>query len=111
VINCYRYLGYHDINQVNRLTLYDYSLKMKAYSLQVVDKQYYMHLQSWLDQQVQATKGEGRNQKPYYKKFKEFFDYEKAERDVRGEDYTYEETSDKTDYEKKLKELMLKANT
>ena len=47
---------------------------MKAYNLARVDNQYDMHMKAWLNQQVQATKENG---KPVYNKFKDFFDYEK----------------------------------
>ncbi|MEJ6348781.1 hypothetical protein R4Y45_06065 [Holzapfeliella sp. He02] len=32
--------------------------------------------QSWMNQQVKATKGSGKNVKPYYKNFKELYDLE-----------------------------------
>lgn len=50
---------------------------MKAYKLQRVDKEYDMHLQAWINQQVKATREQGKKQVPVFKKFTDFFDYEK----------------------------------
>lgn len=52
-------------------------MRMKAYHLARVDKEYEMHLQAWLNHVVTATKEQGKKQVPVYKSFKEFYDYEK----------------------------------
>jgi hypothetical protein len=49
---------------------------MKAYRLKRIDKEYDMHLQAWLNNQVKATKEVGKKYVPVYDNFKSFFDYE-----------------------------------
>jgi hypothetical protein len=49
---------------------------MKAHALKQIDKEYDMHLQAWLNNQVKATKEVGKKYVPIYEKFKDFFDYE-----------------------------------
>lgn len=70
------------MRDVEVLTLREYTLRMKAYQLQRVDREYEMHLQAWLNHAVTATKEQGKKQVPYYKKFKEFYDYEKRLKEV-----------------------------
>lgn len=53
---------------------------MKAYALEHIDDNRDMHWQAWLNQQVKATRGRGKNVKPYYRNFDEFFDHEEKER-------------------------------
>lgn len=50
---------------------------MKAYQLKRIDKMHEMHLQSWLNHQVTATKEKGEKQVPVFETYKDFFDYEK----------------------------------
>jgi hypothetical protein len=50
---------------------------MKALRLQRLDEQLDIHLSAWLNHQVRAEKKRGKGTTPYYKSFKEFFDYEK----------------------------------
>lgn len=52
-------------------------MRMKAYRLARVDKEYDMHLQAWLNHAVTATKEKGNKHVPAYKSFKDFYDYEK----------------------------------
>lgn len=65
------------------LTLYEYEAQMYAYGLKKVDKEYYMHLQSWLNHQVTTMKEQGKKQVPVYKNFKDFYDYEKELNEVK----------------------------
>src|SRR5699024_7775069 len=76
-INCFRYLGFNYLYDIEVLTFNEYRLRMKAFELAEIDKRYYMHLQAWLNHQVTATKEQGSKQVGVFKKFKEFFDYEK----------------------------------
>ncbi len=57
-------------------------MKMKAFRLKQIDKQYDMHWQSWLNHQVTATKQSGKDVVPVYKEFKDFFNYEKRLKEV-----------------------------
>lgn len=70
------------MRDVEVLTLREYTLRMKAYQLQRVDREYEMHLQAWLNHQVTATKEQGKKQVPVFKKFGDFFDYEKRIKEV-----------------------------
>ncbi|WP_079708624.1 hypothetical protein [Paraliobacillus ryukyuensis] len=55
---------------------------MKAYRLSRVDRDYEAHLQAWLNHQVKATKEQGNKQIPIFKKFNDFFDYEKRVKEI-----------------------------
>lgn len=66
------------------MTFPEYLYRMKAHSLSRVDKEYDLHLQAWLNEQVGATKKQGKNSVPLYKNFKDFFDYNKAIETIKG---------------------------
>ncbi|AAL97865.1 hypothetical protein [Streptococcus pyogenes] len=106
VLNCIRYLGMTDINEIGRLTLYEYDLLMTGKALAAVDESHKAHKQAWINYQVTATKlvGGKKNKKevPVYKKFKDFFDYEEEIRKITQE---IDEG-----YDKKGMDLLLKAN-
>lgn len=85
------------------MSLYEYTMKMTAFKLKLVDQEYILHKTAWLAQQVKATKGKGKNIEPYYPFFKKFFNYEKAQRVALGE--TNEELKDSN-----LSNLLRKAN-
>lgn len=72
--NCIRYLDL-TIDQIDRLTIPEYELLMKATQLKEIDRSRDRHLLAWLTVSAGATKKDG---KPVYKKFKDFFDYETA---------------------------------
>nr|DAL99792.1 MAG TPA: hypothetical protein [Bacteriophage sp.] len=84
VISCFRYLGFKSIEQVNNVTPYEYRLLMKSKELQMVDDQYYLHLQAYLNMKARAKKRVGKKQKMVYTKFNKFFDYEKEVNKVLG---------------------------
>lgn len=73
-LNCFRYLDFKSFAEVDRLTIPEYELLMEAVRLKQADTDYRNHLQAWLNFSVQATDKKG---KPRFKKFKQFFDYEK----------------------------------
>lgn len=73
-MNCFRYLDFKSFDEVDRLTFPEYYLLMEAARLKNVDMTYREHLQAWLNFVVKARKG--KQGKPVYKKFKQFFDYE-----------------------------------
>ena len=64
------------------LTLREYQVLVKAKNLQLIDEDYRLHKQAWLNIQAgaQKEKGTGKSKKlvPVYRKFKDFFDYEEA---------------------------------
>lgn len=76
-LTCFRYLDFKNLDQVNNLTPYEYRLLMKAKELQMVDDQYYLHLQAYLNMTAQAKKQVGKKQRMVYTKFSKFFDYQK----------------------------------
>lgn len=82
ILNCFRHLKFETLYDIEVLSLREYSLKMRAFRLARIDKEYDMHLQAWLNHQVTTTKNVGSKDKPkmepVFKDFKSFFDYEKA---------------------------------
>lgn len=57
---------------------------MHAYKLKRIDNERDMHIQAWLNYQVQATKPKGKKTVPVYKNFKDFYDYDKNIREIEG---------------------------
>lgn len=74
-MNCFRYLGFRSLDEVDRITIPEYELLMEAANLKRVDMDYRNHLQAWLNRAVKAEKGKGKNAKPVFTKFKQFYDY------------------------------------
>lgn len=54
---------------------------MEAVRLKEIDKDYRNHLQAFLNFAVKATKG--KNSKPVYTKFEQFYDYKKKVRETK----------------------------
>lgn len=86
------------------LTLYEYEARMHAFSLSEIDKERDMHVQAWLNHQVTATKG--KDAKPAFKEFKDFFDYEKRIKELEG-NKSANELSDKL---KRMAQIAKKSN-
>ncbi|WP_433956996.1 hypothetical protein [Cytobacillus horneckiae] len=57
------------------LSLYEYSMRMKAFNLARIDKEHEMHQQAWINQKATATKKQGDKFIPVYKEFKDFYDF------------------------------------
>lgn len=75
----------NDFADINRMTLYEYGIRMKAYWLKSVDREYEIHLQAWTNWNVQAMKQQGKNKRvPVFRTFKQFFDYEKQLKMING---------------------------
>lgn len=75
-----------DFSKIDRMTLYEYDMKMKAHRLMQVDREYEIHRQAWENWNVQAMKKQGKNKRvPVFKKFVQFFDYEKRIKEVMEE--------------------------
>lgn len=76
-MNCIRYLGFKSLEEVDRLTIPEYTLLMKGVGYRLVDIEYRLHKQAWLTFAAKAEKKSGKNKtKPVYDKFKKFFNYE-----------------------------------
>lgn len=68
---------------MDRLTIPEYNLLMKAVKLKQVDYDYRCHLQAFLSFAVKAERKAGKNKsKPVYRKFKQFYNYEAEQRKV-----------------------------
>lgn len=72
-----------DFAEIDRMTLYEYEMRMKASDLRRVDREYEIHLQAWANWNVQAMKKSGKRKRvPVFKTFKQFFDYKEAEQAI-----------------------------
>ena len=80
VINCMRYLDITDFNVIDRMTILEFELRMRAYQLKQLDKERDMYAQAWIHRQSKATKKSG---KPFYKNFRQFFNIEQFRKDER----------------------------
>ena len=86
-MNCFRYLDFKSFEEVDRLTIAEYNLLMEAVRLKQIDKDYRNHLQAFLNFAVKAEKKSGKNKsKPVFTKFKQFYDYEKELKKVKGKE-------------------------
>ncbi|MBR5290159.1 MAG: hypothetical protein IKU28_04100 [Erysipelotrichaceae bacterium] len=86
-LNCFRYLNFKSFEEVDRLTLPEYTLLMKAVRLQQVDRDYRNHLQAFLNFAVKAKRKAGKNkEKPVYSRFTKFYDYEKEQKKAANKD-------------------------
>lgn len=68
-----------DFLKIDRMTFYEYELRIKASRLRILDREYELHKLAWITQQAGASK---KNGKPVFRGFKQFFDFEKAEKEV-----------------------------
>lgn len=84
MLNSFRYLDFRTIDAIDLMTLFEYKMLMKAYSLKSLDIDYKAHKQAWINQQVKASKEQGKKTVPVYRNFKQFFDYEKMEQEILG---------------------------
>jgi hypothetical protein len=57
--------------------MYEFRLLSIAYQVKLHDQQFDSAYQAWMNQQVQATKGSGKNVKSAYKTFDDFFNNKK----------------------------------
>ena len=44
----------NEIEAIERMTLYEYELRMRAYRLKMVDEEYWIYLQAWVNREVKA---------------------------------------------------------
>lgn len=98
-MDCLRYFGITSFEEIDRMTVAEHIIRLKAYQLKEVDRLHNLHQQAWANNMAGATK---KNGKPHYKRFKQFFNYEKAISKIMG---TARETP--TD---KLRDLVAKHN-
>lgn len=74
MLNSLAYLGFSDIRDIEDMTFSEYNLRIEAYQLKQIKEQESLALLAWFNQSVQATTGSGKNPKPKYRKFTDFFD-------------------------------------
>lgn len=83
-LNCFRYLGFKSLCEVDRLTIPEYELMMEACQLKMVDDNYRVHWQAFLNFAVQAKRKAGKHkERPVYNRFDKFFNYEKEIKRIR----------------------------
>lgn len=77
--------------EIETMTLPEYQLAMEAYAIKQTLRREDIAMQAWFNQTVQATKGSDKHPKPRYKNFKEFYNTEEQEDEIRVQfepDYT-----------------------
>lgn len=77
-----RYLGMNDLREINRMTLAEYNLRIKAYRLRKLDRDREIAFSAWLNREINATRKRGKKIEYIYRDFNKFFDYEKREREI-----------------------------
>ena len=95
-----------DLVDIERMTIYEYQIRMTAYQISELDESRKLHEQAWLNKQINATKQIGKKEVPYFKTFKEFFDYDSKLNEILGV-----EKSNPIKNDKKLNSLLQKANS
>lgn len=75
---CFRFLGFKYLDEVDRLTIPEFMMHLKAHEYILLDQEYHKHSLAYLVQAAKSTTGSGKNVKPKFPTFKRFFDYEKA---------------------------------
>ena len=86
-----RYFGMTDMTEIKRMSLGDYRLRMKAYRLRRLDREYEIAEQAWMNREIQATKKRGRKYDAIYKRFSSFFDYSGKEAEILGKEIEHSE--------------------
>lgn len=71
----------NDFIEINRMTIPEFEIRMKASELKKLDRIHEIHILAWAINQAGATKKNGR---PVYRTFRSFFDFEKQERKIMG---------------------------
>ena len=82
VLKSLRYLDMHDFTEINRMTMYEFCVRMQAARLRQVDREYELHLLAWGCWDVQSMKKQGKKRVPVYQTFRQFFDYEAREKEA-----------------------------
>ena len=83
--NCFRYFGFTSFEQVDQLTLDEYEIMMEALELRMLDESLHEHRQAFLNFAVRAEKKAGKGKtKPVYRRFRQFFDFEKELRKIKN---------------------------
>lgn len=89
-----------DLVEIERMTIYEYDLRLRAWQKERIYRDYDIHLQAWCNAVAQSTKSSGKKVIPVYKTFKEFFNLE--------ERLNNDKTQDKNPQIERYKEFMRK---
>ena len=95
-------------DDIARMTIPEYEMRIKAYQYDELDKQRDLHYVAFLNQAVQSTTGKGKSQKMKYTSFDKFFDYEELAKKIEGET---DQTEEMDEHKKELLRLIKKANS
>ena len=75
------------LEDIERMTFWEYGLRMKAYRQKIADKEFRIHLQAWVNRAANAKRKKGKDKLEYvFKKFDKFFDYKKRMKEIEGID-------------------------
>jgi len=83
------------MNEIGRMTMYEYDLLMTGVLLRKQDEDELLHRSAWLSRQVEATQSDGKT--PLYRKYSDFY----KKKDTNKQKYQLSE---------KEKQLLLRAN-
>ena len=84
-MTCFRFFGFKNLDEVDRLTIKEYLLLCDAQNYKRVDRDRDLALNAWLSFVATAKKQMGKNkQRPVYRTFESFFNYTKELRRVSG---------------------------
>lgn len=93
------------MDDIEKMTLVEYSWRMEAYRIKYVNNAHDIHLQAYLNNAASATVKEGKDIVSKYPKFKDFFNYEQYRSEiVDGVKLKPEKMGD-------VSKMILKANT
>lgn len=85
ILNSLRYLNMHDFTDIDRMTLAEYRLRIKASALRDLDEDERLAKQAWMNREIGAKKKTGKNSYDViYKRFDKFFDAKGRERAILG---------------------------
>lgn len=70
---------------IETMMLPEYQLAMEAYAIKQTLRREDIAIQAWFNQTVQATKGSDKHPKPRYKNFREFYNTEEQEDEIRAQ--------------------------
>lgn len=85
MLNSLAYLGFSRIEDIEKMGLKEYQLRLEAYRIRQVEEERKLALQSWNNEAVKATKGSAKHPKHVYKEFSDFFNQKEAIEKVRSE--------------------------
>ena len=77
-----RYLGY-TVEEFEKLDVPDYLMLMDAVGYRESDRAFWVHFLAWQTMRAKGRKKSGKGYKPAYPHFRQFYDAEKAEKQLR----------------------------